>query len=147
MRHEPPKRDDLIALVRDNPGFTLMDHVDALDWGDLSKYDNFHARDVYRCEVSHTLMRLVKQGYLRRDSDQKPPRFFVRETIEPVRMKGPKYKHYVEYKGERMPLVELSKRHGVKRSTLYSRIIVRGWPIEEALTKPPDGHRRWKNDI
>lgn len=146
MRHESPSRDELIALVRDNPGFVLIDHVNSLDWGDLSKFDNFHARDVYRCGVSKLLMRLVRQGYLRRDSDQKPPRFFVRETIEPVGMKKPRYKHYVEFDGERVPLIELSKRYGVKRKTLYSRIIVRGWPIEEALTKPPDGRRRSRSE-
>lgn len=144
MRYEPPRMDELMAIVRDNPGFVLMDHVDALDWGDLTKYDNYHARDLYHNAVSSALSALVKQGYLRRDNGQKPPRFFVRETIEPAEMKGPKYKHYVEYNGERVPLAELCKRHGIKRSTVHSRVIVHGWPLEEALTAPPDKHRRHK---
>lgn len=144
MRYDIPRMDELMAMVRDNPGFTLMQYVNGLDWGDLTKYDNYHERDLFRNAVSNALSALVKQGYIRRDTDQKPPRFYVRETIEPAEMKGPKYKHYVEYKGERVPLAELCKRHGLKRSTVHSRVIVHGWPLEEALTEPPNKHRRHK---
>lgn len=146
MRHDIPRMDELMAMVRDNPGFTLMGHVDALDWGDLTKYDNYHARDLYHNAVSSALSALVKQGYLRRDSDQKPPRFFVREAIEPQPrpVKRP-YKHFIEYKGEWLPLAEVCRRHGVKRSTVHSRVVRLGWSLEEALTAPPDKHRRHKH--
>lgn len=107
MRHEVPRMDELMVIVRDNPGFVLMDHVDALDWGDLTKYDNYHARDLYRNAVMNALCKLVRQGYLRRDNDQKPPRFYVCEEIAPRGMKGHSIKIYVEHDGRTVPLVDL----------------------------------------
>lgn len=143
MRYDPPRMNELMAIVRDNPGFVLMDHVDALDWGDLTKYDNYHARDLYRNAVLNALSRLVKQGYLRRDNDQRPTRFYVCEEITPRGMKGHSIKVFVEFDGRTVPLVDLCRKYGIRRSTAYSRLKL-GWSVEETLTAPPDKHRRHK---
>jgi hypothetical protein len=39
----------------------------------------------------------------------------------------------VSFRGETLSLTEWAKRLGIKRRTLYTRIVVRGWSIEESL--------------
>lgn len=144
MRHDPPRMEELMGMVRDNPGFVLMDHLDALDWGDLTKYDNRLARSNYRSAVSSSLSALVKQGYLRSDTTQRPTRFYVCEEITPRRMKGHPCKIFVEHDGRTAPLADLCREHGIRRNTAYGRL-KRGWSVEETLTAPPDKHRRHKH--
>ena len=57
-------------------------------------------------------------------------------------MRRGKVKHYIEYKGERLPLAELCKRYGAPYSRVYHRVVESGIPIEKALTAPPDKHKR-----
>lgn len=43
---------------------------------------------------------------------------------------------FLEWNGERLPLIELAERYNLSRTTLSSRIDA-GWPIAAALTTPP----------
>ena len=41
----------------------------------------------------------------------------------------------LEYKGEKHTISSLAKMTNIKKSTLYSRIVVKGWSVEEAVEK------------
>lgn len=50
-----------------------------------------------------------------------------------VKSCGCLFAHNLTYQGETKPLTEWAKIKGIKNVTLYSRIFVYGWTIEEAL--------------
>lgn len=57
---------------------------------------------------------------------------------DPVRCSPDAQKNliFVEYDGERVLLLELSKRFGMDRGVAYGRIFQLGWSLEDALTIP-----------
>ncbi len=48
----------------------------------------------------------------------------------------------VIWMGKRWTLAELASEYHINRSTLYSRIIERGWSVDRALREPDDTKRR-----
>lgn len=44
---------------------------------------------------------------------------------------------WVEHNGEKKTIAQWSDKTGINASSLYSRIVVRKWPIERALNEPP----------
>ncbi len=48
----------------------------------------------------------------------------------------------VIWMGKRWTLTELASEYHINRSTLYSRIIERGWSVDRALREPDDTKRR-----
>jgi len=51
---------------------------------------------------------------------------------------------YVEYKGEKITLPELSERTGLKYKTLYARLFTNNWNPEIAITTPLTTPRAYK---
>lgn len=49
---------------------------------------------------------------------------------------------YVEYNGERKPLVEWCEELGLKYRTIYGRIHSRGWTVERSFEEPIDTRKR-----
>ncbi len=49
------------------------------------------------------------------------------------------------YRGETLPIGEMASKYGLNRVTLYDRIIMRGWSVEDAIEKPIDITKRRKN--
>jgi transcriptional regulator of acetoin/glycerol metabolism len=43
---------------------------------------------------------------------------------------------FYAFNGENLQLEQWAERTGIKRETLYSRLHIRGWSIEKALTTP-----------
>lgn len=48
----------------------------------------------------------------------------------------------IEFRGETLTLQQWAERLGVKHKTISLRIDKLGWPLEQALTLPPDWKRR-----
>jgi len=48
--------------------------------------------------------------------------------------------HKITFNGKSMSLKQWSKELGIPRTTLNSRIVLMGWPIEKALTEPVQSH-------
>lgn len=48
---------------------------------------------------------------------------------------------FVEFRGERIPLVTLSERFGISRGVVKNRLL-RGWLLEDALLTPAKGKRK-----
>ncbi len=44
--------------------------------------------------------------------------------------------YFVTYNGEEVPLVELSERFGMPRTTVFHRVKNLGWSVERALSEP-----------
>ena len=145
MHHDIPTTDEIIALVEANPGFVVKDYVNSLDWGDLDLHENREARDKYAHGMVIRISRLIRQGYLVREGT-KPSKFSARETVTSGPMKGLKYKHYVEYNGEILPLAELCKKYDAAYYRVYYHVIKSGKPIEEVLTEPSVLHERHTRD-
>lgn len=53
---------------------------------------------------------------------------------------------FVEYEGERMLLLEVVAKLGVRRGVIYQRLKT-GWPLDEALTTPVRAKRKNKTTI
>ena len=53
-----------------------------------------------------------------------------------VNSRNTRQNQYVEYSGKRMTISELSAETGVLYSRLRSRILVLGWPVEDAVSVP-----------
>lgn len=51
----------------------------------------------------------------------------------------------ITYHGETLPIGEMASKYGLKRETLYDRIIMWGWTVEDAIEKPIDISKRRKN--
>ena len=51
----------------------------------------------------------------------------------------------ITYRGETLPISEMASKYGLKRETLYDRIIMWGWTVEDAIEKPIDISKRRKN--
>ena len=145
MHYDIPTTDEIIALVEANPGFVVKDYVNSLDWGDLDLRENREARYHSAHGLVTRISSLVRQGYLVRGGTR-PSRFSARDTVTSGPMKGPKYKHYVEYKGERLPLAELCKKYDAAYYRVYYHVIKSGKPIEEVLTAPSVLHERHTRD-
>lgn len=145
MHHDIPSINETLALVEANPGFVIEDHVNSLEWGDLAQRENREARDKYKHGMGIRISRLVRQGYLVREGTR-PSRFSARDTVTSDPMKGPKYKHYVEYKGEMLPLAELCKKYDATYYRVYYHVIKSGKPIEEVLTASSVLHERHTRD-
>lgn len=47
----------------------------------------------------------------------------------------------LEYRGERLPVTELARRHGLRHADVLGRLRC-GWSLEKALTTPIDPHQR-----
>lgn len=141
MHHDIPSINETLALVEANPGFVIEDHVNSLEWGDLNLHKNREARDKYAHGMVIRISRLIRQGYLVREGTR-PSRFSAMETVASSPMKRPKYKHYVEYNGEILPLAELCKKYDAAYYRVYYHVIKSGKPIEEVLTAPSVLHER-----
>lgn len=50
----------------------------------------------------------------------------------------------VTFQGKTLPLSEWAKKIGIKYGTLYNRIVLSGWPIEQAMQLAPDSNNRIK---
>lgn len=51
----------------------------------------------------------------------------------------------ITYRGKTLPISEMASKYGLKRVTLYDRIIMRGWSVEDAIEKPIDVSKRRKD--
>ena len=49
--------------------------------------------------------------------------------------------HYVTYNGETLTISEWSKRLGISKETLHSRLVKYGWSVERALTEKSGGEK------
>lgn len=67
------RQEEVLALVREHPDFTVPELVDLNDWGDLEKYDNWKSRMIYRANLVNRLLKLLKFGLVERNYvDGKP---------------------------------------------------------------------------
>lgn len=57
-----------------------------------------------------------------------------------VQQRNKRSNRIVVYKGEYMPLVALAEKTGVPYQRLHERIVRRGWDVEVAVNKVPQGH-------
>lgn len=58
-----------------------------------------------------------------------------RWAIPKEQMRNRSVTFYVDYHGEKIPLAELAEKYEIPANTLRARIL-KGWDLEEALTKP-----------
>lgn len=49
------------------------------------------------------------------------------------------------YRGETLSIGDMALKYGLKRETLYDRIIMWGWSVEDAIERPIDISKRRRN--
>lgn len=124
-------RADVLRAVEESDGFRVTDMLDATQWGDLSKFENWHRRNDTRLRILKHIAVLRAQGYI---VETDPGVFRACETITP----RPRYKMTritVDYQGEQWVLTELCKAKGLDYFVIYERIRD-GWSVEEAIETP-----------
>lgn len=60
---------EALAMVKEHPDFSAVELTDLNDWGDLKKFENYKARNSYRCSLINKLYRLEKFGMVERGYD------------------------------------------------------------------------------
>lgn len=64
-------------------------------------------------------------------------RFYEREEIADPNPDPRINAHIITFRGVTDTITNWSKRTGISTSTLFDRIVIRGWPVERALTERP----------
>ena len=62
-------QEEALALVREYPDFTGAELTDLNDWGDLKKFENYKARNSYRCSLVTKLQKLNKYGMVEKSCE------------------------------------------------------------------------------
>ena len=98
----------------------------------LDSFDNF-LEDMGKCPEGMSLDRINSDG------DYCPENCRWADSITQATNRS--MTRFFEYNGERLTIPEISRRYGIKRSTLSMRIYKYKWTVQEAVEIPVCGRR------
>lgn len=113
-------------------------------------YHRYGGRGVHVCAEWHAFEKFYQDMGPRPGSEYSLERIDNDKGYEPSNCKWATKKeqsdnryntHRFTFNGQTKTLAEWAETLGIKRETLYTRLITRGWSIEKALTKPTQQRR------